>query len=508
MSFSGPGSTRKAAASTPFSRFTSLVLSLFLTGLALLSNAPAAHASEAVTIPDSGFAACIANLLGRPPGTASFQGSDLATITFLNCPARGITNLQGAQYLSHISSLSLVSNHIADLSPLSGLTTLNALDAGNNEITSLSSLRSLTHVNWVKLSDNRITDVSGLTAMQGMRSLNLHGNRVADVSGLAGLTLLVELDLSGNSVADVSPLAGLISLTTLDLSSNQVANLSPLAGLTGLTALNLSTNQVANLSPLAGLTGLPGLNLSSNRIANLSPLAGLTGLTWLDLSSNQVVDLSPLAGLGKLGGLYLSDNAVVDISPLAGLTTLGVLNVERNRLADLSPLVGLTSLIVESRGQSISISVAPAVVAPLRLRTRYGVRPTIGKVPIGLIVRGDTVTAMGPGRYEFGYSGVSTRGTVTVLASGPARTFARAPKPTTTGTAKVGKTLRVKLGKWSPKPGLSYQWRRDGANILRATKSTYKLVKDDRGHNISVAVTGAKLGYWLTTRTSKNRRIT
>jgi hypothetical protein len=47
-----------------------------------------------------------------------------------------------------------------------------------------------------------------------------------------------------------------------------------------------------------------------------------------------------------------------------------------------------------------------------------------------------------------------------------------------------------------------YQWYRNGIKIKKATKSTYKLTKADRGKRITVKVTGKKRGYHTHTRTS------
>lgn len=42
----------------------------------------------------------------------------------------------------------------------------------------------------------------------------------------------------------------------------------------------------------------------------------------------------------------------------------------------------------------------------------------------------------------------------------------------------------------SPTPTLTYQWKRDGANISGATSPTYTVVSADEGHRLSVSVTG------------------
>lgn len=72
----------------------------------------------------------------------------------------------------------------------------------------------------------------------------------------------------------------------------------------------------------------------------------------------------------------------------------------------------------------------------------------------------------------------------------------KAAKPKITGTAKVGKTLKVKRGTWKPKSvTYTYQWYRSGKAIADARGSSYKLVAADRGKKITVKVTAAKKGY-------------
>lgn len=78
-------------------------------------------------------------------------------------------------------------------------------------------------------------------------------------------------------------------------------------------------------------------------------------------------------------------------------------------------------------------------------------------------------------------------------------------KPKISGKVKVGKTLTVKAS-YTPSqayPKASYQWYRNGKKISKATKSTYKLTKKDRGKRITVKVTVRATGYITITAISK-----
>jgi len=76
--------------------------------------------------------------------------------------------------------------------------------------------------------------------------------------------------------------------------------------------------------------------------------------------------------------------------------------------------------------------------------------------------------------------------------------------PTITGTPSYGQTLGVDTGLWEPTPSsFTYQWRLDDAPIVGATKSTYVPKSTDVGHQVTVAIAGAKSGYVPTTRVSE-----
>ena len=77
--------------------------------------------------------------------------------------------------------------------------------------------------------------------------------------------------------------------------------------------------------------------------------------------------------------------------------------------------------------------------------------------------------------------------------------------PKISGTAKVGKTLKVNKGSWKPAPSkYTYQWKRNGKAIKKATKARYKLTKSDAGKKITVTVTASRSGYTKAAKTSKS----
>jgi serine protease len=88
-----------------------------------------------------------------------------------------------------------------------------------------------------------------------------------------------------------------------------------------------------------------------------------------------------------------------------------------------------------------------------------------------------------------------------------AGTFVRHNTPKVRGTMRVGRTLSVYRGSWSPQPtGYRYQWLRDGKPIPQATGSTYRLTASDRGHRISVRL-ALKVPRYLTRVTTSAKRF-
>ena len=82
--------------------------------------------------------------------------------------------------------------------------------------------------------------------------------------------------------------------------------------------------------------------------------------------------------------------------------------------------------------------------------------------------------------------------------------FTAAATPKISGTAKVGKTLKVSVGTWKPSGvKFAYQWYANGKPIKNAYKSSYKIAKAYKGKKITVSVYGYKTGYNSLVKVSK-----
>ena len=101
-------------------------------------------------------------------------------------------------------------------------------------------------------------------------------------------------------------------------------------------------------------------------------------------------------------------------------------------------------------------------------------------------------------------AGVATSNGVVVKAG----TISVTRKPSISGTAKVGRTLKYVAGSTSPSTtSRTYRWLRDGRAISRATSTSRKLTSADKGHQISLRVTYRKTGYTTVGSTTASKKV-
>ncbi|MCC6495437.1 MAG: peptidoglycan-binding protein [Propionibacteriaceae bacterium] len=93
-----------------------------------------------------------------------------------------------------------------------------------------------------------------------------------------------------------------------------------------------------------------------------------------------------------------------------------------------------------------------------------------------------------------GYNPVSKTSAATETVEQPGVLTTATPK--ISGTARVGKTLKVTAGDWGPGTvKLTYRWYHASRAISGATGTSYKVKSVDKAHTIWVKVTGSKAGY-------------
>ena len=298
-----------------------------------------------VHIPDPNLRAAIAEALGKSPN-APITVEEMAKLTRLDVPNRGIQDLTGLQFATNLRLLNLNDNQVSDLSPIAGLINLRELRLHDNAVSDISVVRGLTNLTRLEFDESTVSDISVVRGLTNLTYLEFDHTLVSDISVVRGLTNLNHLEFHDTLVSDLSPVAGLINLELLTFSHEGLSDLSPLAGLINLRWVRSWNNSISDLSPLAGLTRLRTIDFCGGDISDLTPLAGLTGLTELYFVNNEISDISPLAGLTGLTHMNLAENNILDVSPLAGLTNLKWLGVYNNEISDISSLDGLRENII------------------------------------------------------------------------------------------------------------------------------------------------------------------
>ena len=298
-----------------------------------------------VNIPDENFKMVINEELGQ---SAEYNPSleEMESINSIYSYKEEIASIQGAEYLTNVSSFSVRYSEINNISYLANLTNLTSLNLYHNNINDISNLANLTNLNYLDIRSNDVTDVSVLSNLINLTDLDFSSNNVIDISFLSSLTNLTDLDFSSNDVIDISFLSSLTNLTDLDFSSNDVIDISFLSSLTNLTDLDFSSNDVIDISFLSSLTNLTDLDFGYNEVNDISVLSNLTNLSYLYLNGNDVTNISVLSNLTNLNYLSISSNYLTDISVLSSLTNLASLYFGSNDVIDISFLSNLTNLTV------------------------------------------------------------------------------------------------------------------------------------------------------------------
>ncbi|XZM35304.1 putative mucin/carbohydrate-binding domain-containing protein (plasmid) [Clostridium perfringens] len=185
-----------------------------------------------VNIPDQKLKLELNKNLGsdRAPDQ-NITDSELAQISgTLDLNNKGIRNIEGLQYCTNITRLSLPKNRLVNINQLKSLTKLTYLDISHNQINDINPLSNLTNLSTIWLNGNSISNINSLNNLTNLRELHL-GESTGNYN-------------SGNNISDLSPISNLTNLTILDLSNNKVSNISYIANLANLRTLKLNNQSI------------------------------------------------------------------------------------------------------------------------------------------------------------------------------------------------------------------------------------------------------------------------
>ncbi|UHP10444.1 InlB B-repeat-containing protein [Listeria marthii] len=236
---------------------------------------------------------------------------------------------------------------VADEVTQTDLNQITKLEADGKGISSIEGIQYLTNLNMLGLTDNQITNLAPLAHLTNLESLYLGENKISDVTPLSGLTQLTFLQLSINQIKDVTPLAKLTNLNYLDLRENQISDASPLGNMMELTTLKLDKQQItvapilyqSNLVAPDILKNVFGEVVAPTTISNNGTFAS-PNITWnLDSYTGEVsYDFNQTVTLGDKGKVTFAGTVVQPITD-AYVTTFDINGVTTTEQVAVNTLV-------------------------------------------------------------------------------------------------------------------------------------------------------------------------
>lgn len=498
---------------------------------------------------------------GSSPAIPSFP--QLTELSLYEVPLSVIST----SVLPRLTSLTFYGSYdsVTDLSALPALDELTELNISHTQMSHLPALH-LPKLTSLTAFAAGLTDAAGLTSLPELTTLDLRANLITALPSSGTLPKLEVADLRWNEISSISTLPAMPVLKRLDLRYNNLTKL-PELNLPKLDWLGLAHNDIASISRTTNLPELNAISLVGNRVTDIGPLTSYPKLSTVFVNGNKITNLSTVGSSYRFKGQLHATNqsltpavATVKACTSAPLPTVTGAPDSKHSITWTLPTgtvrsgssivypesavgsnrVGFSQLGRFTRSDSKddiyfsgryyqNVTKPTAILAPtptisgtVRFGTKLTVRPgswcpVATKLSYQWLRNGSAIARATGATYtptvadvgkklsvrvtgtRAGLSTVAKTSTQTVVA----KATLGAKTPAITGTAKKGKTLKVKMSAWTPAPvKITYQWLRNGSAISGATKSSYKLTKKDKKKYISVRATGTKAGYATASRTS------
>lgn len=212
-----------------------------------------------------------------------------------------------------------------------------------SDISDLDGIQYCTSLTTLELQGNKLTDITPLGSLKELRQLAININQIENIKPLENLTKLRDLSIHMNKIKDIKALTNMDNLSYLFMGNNMISDLTPLRGKWNLKAFYAENNQIEDISMLNRCQYLGGVNLDNNKISDLSPLSNLKELEYVS-AVNQKITLKNVDANGKLVikkpvGFFKDKGNFKDISN-GGIanginTAIIVNNVNDNNLQEL-----------------------------------------------------------------------------------------------------------------------------------------------------------------------------
>jgi beta-glucosidase len=329
---------------------------------------------------------------------------------------------------------------------------------------------------------------SALVAASSPSASDLESARADLTSAIAGLvarpstaSLAAAVDVaravvtSGYTSASVAQLAAAIAAAGSVLAEPEP---SASAIQSAITQVNAALAALAIAPPAAQPNAGAGQALQAliDAVTAAAPAADqYTGASWAAYQS--ALAQARAAGTGDTAAAVAARTALQDA--VSGL-------VPRASTAGLTAAIGAAKAVKADGYSAVSITALNAAIAAAEAIAAPG--------------KADSVTAADVAAAQSALNAAIAGLSVDVAPTVP--TLA-ASVPKITGTASVGKTLKIAKGTWTKGAKFTYRWYANGKAIKGATKASLKLKAAQKGKKITVRVTGKLSGYAKVSQTSK-----
>lgn len=300
--------------------------------------------------PDDTFRMFIRNSQTMNPDLNDYLTQDeVNNIKTIDVSNKNISNLQGVEFLTKLTSLSCNQTNITALD-VSALTALENLSCAYcTRLTSLNLYYDYTYgyshntvMKTLNVSGTKLTELnldyfwhlenfscSGCTSLKRLSMKNNEALETLTIRGMYG-SELEYLDISGSA------------MKTIDCSNNQLTELS-VAYCHSLETIDCSNNKLDFLN--IGLLYdnydekpkvLKSVNVSNNQLTQLILPDECPALETLNISNNQLTELPDLSTFAALEELNCEDNAITNTLSIVNIPTLQTLKTEGNDLQVLN----------------------------------------------------------------------------------------------------------------------------------------------------------------------------
>lgn len=164
---------------------------------------------------------------------------------------KNLSNVDGIQFFTGISRLSLQDNRLRFLPDLSPLTFLISISVTNNDLLFVPSFSKLKRLKFIDLQKNALVAFPDVIGADSLQTLSLHFNNLDSLPNLGSLKLLRELNVQYNNITDISGIENALAIETLIVYKNKIFKPVNLSKLTKLQNLNIGYNAL-KVGPIIG----------------------------------------------------------------------------------------------------------------------------------------------------------------------------------------------------------------------------------------------------------------